>query len=167
MEIWTISCFTKDFQDSLIKTNSLLLPTWKCLSNLWLSGLVAEDGLECQVPLHYFSIIANTQQRFGVQVVWGFTDLLKWKHIFRESERELTCVQVKRGPNSFYNCFYTPMRWTWLETQFFLPQLPYTMHKGWVLFDLYIGHIWSDWFWAGYLICVGKMLYRGKIRNGW
>ena len=37
------------------------------------------------------------------------TNLLKWKYIFkeRESEWELTCAQVKRGPDSFYNCSYT------------------------------------------------------------
>lgn len=40
----------------------------------------------------------------------------------------------------------------------------YTMHKGWVLFDFYMEHIWSsDQFWAGYPVCMGNRLYRG----GW
>ena len=145
----------------------MLLPTWKCLSNIWLSGLVAEDGLECQVPLHCFSIIADTQQRFGDAGSLGFYRFIKVEaHFQREWESSHVC-RLREAPTHFTIFVYTPMRWTLSETQFLLPQLPYTMHKGRVLFDLYMGHIWSDWFWAKYLICIGKMLYRGEIRNGW
>ena len=143
MEIWTISCFTKDFQDSLIKPNSLLLPTWKCLSNIWLSGLVAEDGLECQVPLHCFSIIADTQQRFGDAGSLGFYRFIKVEaHFQREWESSHVC-RLRRPQLILQFLFILPWGGPYWKPSFSCPNSPTPCIKAecyliftWGIFDL-------------------------------
>ena len=52
----------------------------------------------------------------------------------------------KRGPTLLYNCFYIPMLWTWVGTQFLLPQPPGPCVRAecclisvWGIFDLLTG----------------------------
>ena len=62
-----------------------------------------------------------------------FTNLLKWKYLFRE--RECVCVCVKEGPISLLQLFLYPLAAH--------PVSPVPAHppvcKGWVLFDLCVG----------------------------
>lgn len=57
-----------------------------------MSSLVAEDCLECQVPLHYFSQFFHAQQWCGVQVVWPG---IVWLGVLQQPQDGASSISVQ------------------------------------------------------------------------
>ena len=124
-----------------------------CCQSVKLLGLHCFLGSHLQKTKHWSS--------------WSITCnaiLLKWKYTLI---RRVDSPAVGTVPNLHLDFPYILMLQT-LMGNWFLPPwptdssqpAPLRMHKGWVLIDRCMGHIWSsDWSWAGYLICMWDRLW--------